>query len=193
MAIDGGRYGTAPAPDEPGTLYCANHPNVPTNLRCSRCGKPICARCRIATPVGYRCHECAAVQVVPTYAVGSSNLVRSGALGFATAGAIGVLWGLLPGFAFWAALIMGLVVGEVVSAAANMKRGPGLQMIGLAAVVFGILVSRAVLQVVLTSAGLYDFLSRIPGNAFPASWLQFDLLGLLIMALAAGLAWYRLR
>lgn len=39
-------------------IYCANHPNIPTNLRCNRCGKPICVRCAVSTPTGYRCKEC---------------------------------------------------------------------------------------------------------------------------------------
>ena len=39
-------------------LYCANHPTVETSLRCNRCEKPICAKCAIATPTGYRCKEC---------------------------------------------------------------------------------------------------------------------------------------
>ena len=45
---------TAEAPK----IYCANHPNVETSLRCNRCEKPICARCAILTPTGYRCKEC---------------------------------------------------------------------------------------------------------------------------------------
>jgi hypothetical protein len=40
------------------TLYCANHPNVETTLRCNRCEKPICPKCAILTPTGYRCKEC---------------------------------------------------------------------------------------------------------------------------------------
>jgi hypothetical protein len=40
------------------TLYCANHPQVATALRCNRCGKPVCTRCIVRTPVGYRCREC---------------------------------------------------------------------------------------------------------------------------------------
>ena len=40
------------------TLYCANHPDVETLLRCNRCGKPICTRCAVRTPVGFRCKEC---------------------------------------------------------------------------------------------------------------------------------------
>lgn len=39
-------------------IYCANHPNVETTLRCSRCNKPICTKCAIKSPVGYRCPEC---------------------------------------------------------------------------------------------------------------------------------------
>lgn len=39
-------------------LFCANHPNRKTSLRCYTCGKPICTQCAIKTPVGYRCPEC---------------------------------------------------------------------------------------------------------------------------------------
>lgn len=40
------------------TLVCANHPDRTTLLRCNRCEKPICTRCAVLTPVGYRCREC---------------------------------------------------------------------------------------------------------------------------------------
>ncbi len=43
-------------------LYCANHPNVETTLRCNNCGKPICAKCAVHTPTGYRCRECIKTQ-----------------------------------------------------------------------------------------------------------------------------------
>ncbi len=44
---------------EPSTpVYCANHPGVETSLRCNHCGKPICAKCAVRTPTGYRCREC---------------------------------------------------------------------------------------------------------------------------------------
>jgi B-box zinc finger len=44
--------------DQPETLYCANHPQTPTGLRCNRCEKPICVKCAVRTPIGYRCKEC---------------------------------------------------------------------------------------------------------------------------------------
>jgi hypothetical protein len=40
------------------TIYCANHPQVETSLRCNNCEKPICPRCAVKTPTGYRCREC---------------------------------------------------------------------------------------------------------------------------------------
>jgi len=43
---------------EPTTLYCENHPHVETTLRCNRCEKPICAKCAVLTPTGYRCTDC---------------------------------------------------------------------------------------------------------------------------------------
>jgi hypothetical protein len=40
------------------TLYCYRHPTTPTMLRCNRCERPICTKCAILTPTGYRCPEC---------------------------------------------------------------------------------------------------------------------------------------
>lgn len=44
------------------TLYCANHPTRETMLRCNRCEKPICNKCAVHTPTGYRCKECVNAQ-----------------------------------------------------------------------------------------------------------------------------------
>ncbi|GAB4476327.1 MAG: hypothetical protein Kow0088_14090 [Anaerolineales bacterium] len=39
-------------------LTCYYHPNTETSLRCSNCEKPICPKCAILTPTGYRCKDC---------------------------------------------------------------------------------------------------------------------------------------
>ena len=52
---------TSPAPDAAAAvpvMYCANHPDTETLLRCNKCNKPICLKCAVQTPVGYRCKEC---------------------------------------------------------------------------------------------------------------------------------------
>lgn len=43
---------------EENRLFCANHPQTATTLRCNQCEKPICLRCAVHTPTGYRCQEC---------------------------------------------------------------------------------------------------------------------------------------
>ena len=50
------------------TMHCVNHPNVETYLRCNKCGKPICAKCAVLMPVGYRCRECVNAQQRVFYA-----------------------------------------------------------------------------------------------------------------------------
>src|SRR6187397_2595044 len=95
-------------------MYCANHPGVETYLRCGKCGKPICAKCRVSTPVGFRCFSCANLQVLPTYAVSSEYYAKAGAAGFVVAAVAGVLMGLLPAFEFWVGLAMAVSVSEAI-------------------------------------------------------------------------------
>lgn len=204
MSSYDGSLGSSAA-QEPDTLYCANHPNVPTYLRCGRCGKPICAKCRVATPVGHRCIECARLSVVPTYAVSSNHYLKAAAAGVGVATLIGALWGVLPGFEFWAALLMGIAVSEAVSAAVNMKRGPGLQAVGIAAVVWGILFSRLAMSFAARSQP--PLIMDIPGNDRLRNFLVTtrpdfleiwqppltDLTSLVFLLLAFGLTFIRLR
>ncbi len=180
---------------------------MPTYLRCGRCEKPICARCRVATPVGYRCFECANITSLPTYAVSGSYYARAIATGFATATVVGLVWGVLPAFDFWAALILGVATGELVSRAANMKRGPGLQIVAVAAAAWGILLSRIVLAYVISVPNLLNVVARLPGNTYSpllrgvhpgvfdvvAVFSHTDLVGWLFLALALFLAYIRLR
>ena len=40
------------------TTYCKNHPQTETSLRCNRCNEPMCIKCAVHTPTGYRCKDC---------------------------------------------------------------------------------------------------------------------------------------
>ncbi len=42
----------------PPPVTCTYHPGVETTLRCNRCDKPICPKCAVRTPTGYRCKDC---------------------------------------------------------------------------------------------------------------------------------------
>ncbi len=41
------------------TTVCYRHPDRPTGLSCTECGRPICGECSRDAPVGQRCPECA--------------------------------------------------------------------------------------------------------------------------------------
>ena len=127
-------------------MYCANHPNVETSLRCNKCGKPICARCAVRTPTGYRCKECVRGQLkIFDTAVWYDYL-----LGFLTAAILGFLASLLArlvsGLSFigWILIIIGapsagMVIAEGVRLVTRKHRSRPLFIVIAAAVVVGAL------------------------------------------------------
>lgn len=137
--------------DKTDTLYCANHPTVATALRCNRCGKPICTRCAVRTPVGYRCREClrSQQQVFETvkwydYLVAALVAVPIGALSAGILGNFGF-------FTLFLAPMVGGVTAEVVRAAVRKRRGRYFTLAAAAAFALGCL---AVVALPLLAAGL---------------------------------------
>lgn len=74
-------------------VYCANHPDVETSLRCNKCGKPICVKCAVRTPTGYRCKECVRSQQRKFETAEWYDYI----LGFITTGVLSFLASLLVG------------------------------------------------------------------------------------------------
>jgi hypothetical protein len=82
--------------------------------------------------------------------------VRRAALaGGAVAVGLGVLWGLFPAYGFWIALLLGFGGGEIVSTAANRRRGPELQTVA-AGMVIGAFLLAYVVGVVLGRGFAYS-------------------------------------
>ena len=128
-------------------MKCATHPNVETNLRCGKCGKSICPKCMVQTPVGARCPKCAQLYKLPTYRVSSQYYLRAVGTGVGMAIACGIVWAVVRGFVpfFFLNLVLasgtGYAIGEVVSLSVNRKRGTGLAIIAAIAVVISYLIS----------------------------------------------------
>jgi hypothetical protein len=164
-------------------MQCAAHPGVETELACSRCGKPICPRCMVHTPVGARCRECANVRRLPVYNVPSGVLLRAVGSAAAAGVAIGVAWAFfnLVTYFFYgviAGLAIGYVVGEIVSVSTNRRAGPPLQ----AAAVGGVVLAFVVRVGLLSAVGgwsLHD--------------VRTDLFGLIAAVIAGFVAVGRLR
>ncbi len=128
-------------------MKCTYHPDVETNLRCGKCGKPICPKDLVQTPVGARCPDCARLSKLPTYQVSTSYYLRAAGTGLGVAVVCGIVWAVVVGFVsfFYLNLVLaagaGYAIGEVISLSVNRKRGAGLAVIAGIAVVIGYLVS----------------------------------------------------
>lgn len=157
-------------------MKCSYHPDVETNLRCGKCGKPICPKCMVQTPVGARCPDCAKLAKLPTYRVSTKYYLRAAGTALGMAIVCGIAWGLVRSFVpfiFFNLLLApgaGYAIGEVVSLSVNRKRGTGLAIVGGIAVVISYLVS------IIFAWGL-----------------SFSLLDLLALALGIFVAVIRLR
>lgn len=134
-----------PPPDEvpldDGALYCANHPSVETVLGCNRCGKPICTRCAVQTPVGYRCRECVGQQQATFYSGGAADYLIGGAIAVVLGGIAAYIMTLLG--AWFIALILGPAVGigiaEAVRLAVRRRRSRYLWLVVGGGIVVGAL------------------------------------------------------
>ena len=111
--------------EEP-TLYCVNHPQTETTLRCNRCEDPICTRCAVRTPTGYRCKSCVrgqqkAFETTEWYDFPVAILI-AGALSF-----LGSL--IVPRLGFFTiflAPVAGTIIAEVIRMAMQRRRSARL-------------------------------------------------------------------
>lgn len=129
LAVGPPPAGQSPPDDE--VLYCANHPDVQTMLRCNRCGKPICTRCAVLTPVGYRCKQCVGQQQAVFFTGGAADYVIGGAIALVLGGIASYIVTMLG--AWFIALILGPALGvgiaEVVRLAVRRRRSRYLWLV----------------------------------------------------------------
>lgn len=93
--------------DEQSAPVCYRHRNRETYLSCSRCGKPICADCRIDAPVGFHCPDCVAEGRRTT------RQARTSFGGVAGAGAAGTVTKVLIGLNLAVFVLAGLSTGSL--------------------------------------------------------------------------------
>ena len=129
-------------------IYCKNHPDRETLLRCNKCGEPICPNCAVLTDVGYRCKECIR-EVQNNYfnALTQDNPVAF-IVGFLVALIATPIIGLiLPRFGLFFGSIIAVLIGssaggilaQIIRKSVGKRRGRNLRWFAMGGVVLGIL------------------------------------------------------
>ncbi len=177
--------GDTPQVAASGTLYCANHPMVETLIRCNKCGKPICQRCGIRTPVGIRCRECAQMRRIPVYILGPQHYLLAALVALPASFLAGLV---MQGAGLFLGLFLGAgtggLIGEVVYRITR-KRGRPLAVLVCGCILLGALAS---------AVGPALLLSQVEPAllAGPALLSLFYRLNVVYVVLAIGAAFARL-
>jgi formylmethanofuran dehydrogenase subunit E len=125
--------------EEAPVLYCANHPDTPTGLRCNRCEKPICPKCAVLGPTGYTCKECVRGQqkVFETAQWYDFIIAAVVAGGLALLGSLLVRF--IGFFTIFLAPVLAIGIAEAVRFAVGRRRSKRLFQVAAIAAVLGCL------------------------------------------------------
>lgn len=170
------------------SLHCVNHPNVGTYLRCNKCGQPICAKCAVLTPVGYRCRDCINTQQRVFYA-------DFRPIYYLVAAAVALPLALVAGWLIpsltWYAIILGPLAGggiaEVVRRAIGRRRGQYTWLVVCGCIIVGWLFI-SLMPLFLLIGSPVD-----PTGYYVTSWLTGLLWDVVYLVAAVGAAYARLR
>jgi len=126
-------------------LFCVHHPGRETHLRCNLCDSPICPKCAVQTPVGFRCKACVKAQQSDFFTARWYDypLAAGVALGLSVAAAM-----VASRAGGWLTLLAGPLagglVGKAVHAAIGRRRGRWIWLTCAACIVLGALVALVV-------------------------------------------------
>src|SRR5450432_411602 len=134
--------------------YCTIHPTVETSLRCNKCGRYMCMRCAVHTPVGYRCKQCVHQQQDIYFTASPNDYLIATAVSFGLALPISYL---LPKLFLIGVIILslpaGAFIGEVASRAIGRRRGRYIWIAAAGAVTLAALVtSFSLIQAIIVIA-----------------------------------------
>jgi hypothetical protein len=118
-------------------LYCANHPNRKTNLRCNKCGKPVCTKCIKPTPVGYRCKECIKEHQDVFFSASIIHYLIAAAVAFPLAMLAGFIAGRVGFLVIFLAAFAGSIIARIVHRVVGRRRGRWMPLLVAGAVLFG--------------------------------------------------------
>ena len=149
-------FGSPPIPvqdvvDDAGNTYCQIHTDVQTALRCNNCGRLMCAKCAVHTPVGYRCEQCVR-QLENRFF--NANQAYYGKV-FAVSAVLGALGAVVTNLIGWWLLVFfiaaaaGGIISEAVLRVTKGERGRYAAQAAAGGVVVGVLIAAAGVAIAL--------------------------------------------
>ena len=171
-------------------MHCVNHPSVETYLRCNKCGQPICPKCVVQTPVGYRCRDCVNAQQRVFYAdFRPVHYLVAAAVALPLALVAGWLIPSLGWFAIFLGPLVGGAIANVAHWAIQRRHGRYTWL-----VVCGCIVAGALPKLLLSLLFLAGLMMDSGGAVYYATGGLMGLLWAvvyLVTAVGAAYAWLR--
>jgi len=119
-------------------LYCSRHPDVETTLRCNRCNTPICPRCAVRTPVGFRCPDCVRSQSATFYTAGWLDYVLAAVVALVLSAIVGFFAPMLGWFfMIFIGPAVGGLIGEIIFRVTRRRRGRQMWLVAGASMIVG--------------------------------------------------------
>ena len=168
---------------EPQTMRCYRHPDRETLIRCGRCDQPICIKCAMQGPVGFRCRQCgkprrdALVSLRPTQLAAAIGLAVGGGAVIAYVG-VALGW-----FMILVAFFGGGVIVEAIDRVVGVKRGPRM-----VAIVYGGILVGAVIGGLLGLAQQWLQFAQVADGELPMTLETLLLVSGPTVLIAAGAA-----
>ncbi|MGW8143517.1 MAG: B-box zinc finger protein [Anaerolineales bacterium] len=167
---------------EPATLYCENHPNTETTLRCNRCEKPICTKCAVLTETGYRCTECVRSQQKIFNTATTVDYILAVGIAVILAYIGSLISSRIGFFTIFVAPIAGIVIAEAIRRAIRRRRSKRLfQATAAATAVGGILPVLSVLALTgltIGISGIFFFIWPVVYTVIVTSTVYYRLAGI---------------
>lgn len=150
---------------------CFAHPDMATNLRCSRCEKPICPRCLVQTPVGARCRDCAQLRRLPVFEVSAPIYAKAAVVSVVAGLVTGSAWSFFPLGGFFTFLMCagaGYVIGEAVSRSVHRRQSRWLKFVAVGGVIIAY-IGHVVFPLVIAISGIPGGVQLSQGLAIVAA------------------------
>ncbi len=140
--------------------YCAVHPDVETTLRCNRCGRYMCTRCAVRTPVGYRCKQCVHQQQDVYFTATQQDYLIAAAVSFGLGLPAGFI---IPRIFLLAVIFLALMAGGFIAEAVHRLTGKRRGRYTWAVVAGGIIAGAVIATVATYGSYLLDAAYLGPG------------------------------